>query len=82
MWQANWISDHLYLSHSEAGEFHGFIPIPYSIETDKTTSNNIKFLKRQFGIPVAIENIKFYTPIIGSELTGQKNGVYSPTLDE
>lgn len=65
----NWISDHLCLTHSESGEFHGLIPIPYSIETAKVVSSNIKFLKREFNIPVAIENITFYAPIDGSELT-------------
>jgi hypothetical protein len=53
----SWVSEHLSFNRSSEIEIDSFIPLPYTEEAVTVVTKNIQMLKKELGVPIAMENI-------------------------
>lgn len=59
-----WFSDHLSCTRIEGCYLQDLIPVPFTFETVRVITDNIKFLQDEFQLPFLVENPSYYSTLI------------------
>lgn len=64
-----WLSDHLCWGSVDGTFSHDLLPLPYTMETVRKVAENLKMVRDELEIPIAMENVSSYAEFQASEMT-------------
>lgn len=64
-----WLSDHLCWGSVDGTYTHDLLPLPYTLEAVRTTSQRIREVQDYLEIPIAVENVSSYAEFTDSQMT-------------
>jgi uncharacterized protein (UPF0276 family) len=64
-----WMSDHLCWGSVDGTFSHDLLPLPYTMETVRKVAENLKMVRDELEIPIAMENVSSYAEFQASEMT-------------